>query len=157
MIMLGFNSWAGGHGSTNNVDPTPPKPATIQDSVSQPLTNAQQAVTQLPESGKADWKQEVVNPDGQQRAGQAGTPDRHALNDAVGRINQHMRNYNTSLHFEVDDAYGKPVIRVVDQGTEKLVRQIPCETALALGAFFDEMAEISGRGQMRGFLLQKTT
>lgn len=149
MMIGNVNQWTGtspigGHGSAS-ADPAPPKPATVQESVGQLLTAAQFAVTQTPASGQADWKQ-VVDPDGKQQTELVGAvPDRQSLNDAISSINQHLRGYNTSLRFEVDDNYGQPVIKVVDQSTKEMVRQIPSETALALGQFFDDMAIMKAR------------
>ena len=128
----------------------PPEPATIQNAVAQPLSTPQSAVTQSPTAGNAEWNRRT-DPDSPQNSPQSGaSPDRQQLADAVERLNQHLRESNTSLQFEVDDQYQEMVVRIVDQETKEVVRQIPSEKALALAKFFEEMEPGQGQGPPSG-------
>lgn len=119
----------------------PPAPATVQDSVSPPLTTPQAAVTQSPTASNAGW-QRNADPDGQQKNSPSpATPTRQQLTDTLDHLNQRLREYDTNLQFEVDDKYQAMVVRIVDRQTNEVVRQIPSEKALAFAKFFKELEE----------------
>lgn len=153
MSIGSMNPWMGANttldrGATGSANSLPPKPLTVQEAVAQPLTTPQSAVTQSPATGQTGWKQDV-DPDGRQKGVQSNAkPDPQVLSSAVNRINQHLNKYNTSLQFQMDDVHNQVVIRVVDQETHEVVRQIPSETALALAQFFDEVT--AGRSRQVG-------
>lgn len=118
-----------------------PEPPTIQNAVGQPLNTAQAAVTQPPTSGTTEWKREA-DPDGGQRdSASSAESARRQLVGTVKQLNQHMLSYDTHLQFEIDDASQRVIVRIVDRETHEVVRQIPSKTALALAAFFDDLAE----------------
>jgi flagellar protein FlaG len=54
------------------------------------------------------------------------------LADVVGRLNEHMQKLQRSLRFSVDDASGRIVVKVIDQSTDEVIRQIPSEEMLAM-------------------------
>ena len=54
------------------------------------------------------------------------------LQEVVEQLNSHAQAVNRDLHFSVDDASGRTVIRVVNSETAELVRQIPTEEVLRL-------------------------
>jgi flagellar protein FlaG len=56
---------------------------------------------------------------------------------AVAHINRVLASASRELTFSVDEVTGKTVVRVMDQTTGKVVRQIPSEVALALAARLD--------------------
>ena len=68
------------------------------------------------------------------------------INAVVKELNDAMRIISTSLSFSIDEATGKTVIRVIDDGTKQVIRQIPSEDVLnvaariteLLGVLFDE-------------------
>ena len=149
---------------------TPPEPAAIQGAAAQPLTTPQSSVTQSPAAGNAEWKQNL-GPDSQRQNSQAGASDREQLTGTVDQLNQKLRDYNTSLQFEVDDKYQEMVVRIVDRETKEVVRQIPSEEALALAKFFEDIeaeqaqgppsgnpakGKESGRLKVEGWLLRAT-
>ena len=57
---------------------------------------------------------------------------RDELDEAVSRLNDFVQSVQRDLEFEVDDDTGRTVVRVVDQQTDEVVRQIPDELALRL-------------------------
>jgi flagellar protein FlaG len=56
---------------------------------------------------------------------------------AVAHINRVLASASRVLAFSVDEVTGKTVVRVMDQTTGSVVRQIPSEEALALAARLD--------------------
>lgn len=128
------------------------------------------AVIQSPTAGNAEWKRHYDSGD-QQKNSQSVPADRQQLTGTVDQLNQKLRDYNTSLQFEVDDKYQEMVVRIVDRETKEVVRQIPSEEALALAKFFEEMeaeqgqaspgknpsaGKESGRLKVEGWLLRAT-
>lgn len=54
------------------------------------------------------------------------------LESAVSQLNDFVQNVQRDLRFEVDHERGETIIRVVDQQTQEVIRQIPDEVALRL-------------------------
>ncbi len=71
-----------------------------------------------------------------QSGAEAGT-----LEDAV----QHLATHASSLQFSVNQDNGRTIVRVVDRETQKLIRQMPSEEAIAISKSID---------RMQGFLLK---
>lgn len=57
---------------------------------------------------------------------------RENLDSAVSQLNDFVQSVQRNLEFEVDDDSGRTVVRVVDQQTDEVIRQIPDELALRL-------------------------
>lgn len=57
---------------------------------------------------------------------------REELDDAVSQLNDFVQSVQRDLQFEVNDETGQTVVRVIDQQTDEVVRQIPDELALRL-------------------------
>lgn len=57
---------------------------------------------------------------------------REGLDDAVLQLNDYVQNAQRDLQFEVDNESGQTIVRVVDQQTQEVVRQMPDEVALRL-------------------------
>lgn len=57
---------------------------------------------------------------------------REQLDDAVSQLNDFVQNVQRDLQFEVDNELGQTVVKVVDQSTQEVIRQIPDEVALRL-------------------------
>ena len=57
---------------------------------------------------------------------------REELDDAVSQLNDYVQNVQRDLQFEVNNDLGQTVVRVVDQQTQEVIRQIPDELALRL-------------------------
>lgn len=146
----------------------PPEPATVQSAVAQPLIAPRSAVAQSPAVGNAEWQRRADST--QQQKAQDPTAARQRLNETLDRVNERLRQHDTHLQFEVDDKSQQMVVRIVDQQTKEVVRQIPSEQALALAKFFEEQearqqgspAELQGgakeskRLKVEGWLLRAT-
>ncbi|MCD1648070.1 flagellar biosynthesis protein FlaG [Marinobacter sp. EhC06] len=57
---------------------------------------------------------------------------REELDDAVSQLNSYVQNVQRDLQFEVNNELGQTVVRVVDQQTQEVIRQIPDEVAMRL-------------------------
>ena len=57
---------------------------------------------------------------------------REQLDDAVSQLNDFVQNVQRDLQFEVDNEMGQTIVKVVDQQTQEVIRQIPDEVALRL-------------------------
>ncbi|MBW4933761.1 flagellar protein FlaG [Marinobacter liaoningensis] len=58
--------------------------------------------------------------------------DSEDVGRAVSQLNDFVQNVQRDLQFEVNQELGKTIVRVVDQETQKVIRQIPDEVALRL-------------------------
>jgi len=69
----------------------------------------------------------------QAQAAQVRAEDqRENLDNAVSQLNDFVQSVQRNLEFEVDDDSGRTIVRVIDQQTDEVVRQIPDEMALRL-------------------------
>ena len=57
---------------------------------------------------------------------------REALDGAVLQLNDYVQSVQRDLQFEVDNELGQTIVKVVDQKTQQVIRQIPDELALRL-------------------------
>jgi flagellar protein FlaG len=57
---------------------------------------------------------------------------RGQLNDAVSKLNDYVQSVQRDLQFEVNNELGQTIVRVVDQETQEVIRQIPDEVAMRL-------------------------
>jgi flagellar protein FlaG len=65
------------------------------------------------------------------------------LEDAVSKANDIAQLfYNTHLNFSVDDKTKELVVRVIDEKTGEVIRQIPPEEMLRLIAHFDKIQSL---------------
>lgn len=83
---------------------------------------------QAPVTNQSDSQQ----PTRAERLQQNSEDQREQLDSAVFRLNDFVQTVQRDLHFDVDDNTGKSVVRVVDQQTNEVIRQIPDELALKL-------------------------
>ncbi|NVD34518.1 flagellar protein FlaG [Marinobacter lutaoensis] len=58
--------------------------------------------------------------------------EREQLDEAVSQLNDYVQSVQRDLQFEVDNELGRTIVRVVDQETQEVIRQIPDEVALKL-------------------------
>lgn len=65
------------------------------------------------------------------------------VQEAVSRLNDYVQSVQRDLQFEADAESGITVIRVVDQATKEVVRQIPDEVALSLAQKLQQDEPIS--------------
>jgi flagellar protein FlaG len=64
---------------------------------------------------------------------------RRKLQEGVKDLNQFVKPYNTSLAFSVDEESGRLVVKVTDDETKEVIRQIPSEEALELAKALDKL------------------
>jgi flagellar protein FlaG len=62
----------------------------------------------------------------------SGEPLLRALEKMAGEIDQSARFLNTHIAFSVHEETGETVIKIVDNETEEVIRQIPLEEMLTL-------------------------
>jgi flagellar protein FlaG len=72
---------------------------------------------------------------------------REDLNAAVKKLNESMPPSAQSLQFSIDEDSKDIVVKVIDQSTKEVVRQIPTEEALEIAKSLDKM---------RGLLIRQT-
>lgn len=76
-----------------------------------------------------------------------------ALEQALDVINRAMVLEQRSLSFSVDEVSGRSIIKVVDQQTEQLIRQIPTEEVLRVAQDIKKLQE--EMGQSLGLLIDR--
>lgn len=69
----------------------------------------------------------------------APPPDKAAVQEAVKKTAEFVQALNSNLQFSVDDATGVTVVKVVDQTTHELIRQIPNEEMLEIARALDRI------------------
>ncbi|WP_292935040.1 flagellar protein FlaG [Noviherbaspirillum sp.] len=70
---------------------------------------------------------------------QAGTvPNLSELSSAVKNINKILQDRSQNLEFTVDSENDRTIVKVVDQKTKEILRQIPSEEALEISKAIDQ-------------------
>ncbi len=64
-------------------------------------------------------------------------PNRESVRQAAEATSKVAKAMVNSLEFSVDEQTGKTIVRVVDGGTQQLIRQIPSEEMLAIAKSLD--------------------
>jgi flagellar protein FlaG len=72
------------------------------------------------------------------------------LHNAVRNVSGYVQNITRQLNFSIDEQLGETVVRVIDENTGDVIRQIPSEDMLQLSK---NLAEIKER-QAKGLLFQ---
>jgi flagellar protein FlaG len=67
-----------------------------------------------------------------------------AIDEAVGRINTHLKFIPTALQFRVDHDTGKIVVKVVNSETNEVLRQIPTDEVLVIAKALRDWQSNSG-------------
>ena len=63
-----------------------------------------------------------------------------SVEQAVTQLQDHVQSVHRELRFKVDENTGQTVVRVVDQETGRLIRQVPNQNVLDLNAFLDSIS-----------------
>lgn len=61
------------------------------------------------------------------------------LNTAINTLNDFAKNNGALLNFSQDDETGKTIVKIVDKETDKVIRQIPSEEAIAISKSISKM------------------
>ena len=64
-------------------------------------------------------------------------PSREQLNKAVSELNQSSQMKTQGIEFSIDEDSQRTVVKVIDQETKEVLRQIPTREALELAKTFD--------------------
>jgi len=75
----------------------------------------------------------------QQHPEAADQTQRQDLAEAVKNVNEFVLPINNQLRFSMDDESDKMVVKVIDQTTKEVIRQIPSEEMLAIAKALDTM------------------
>ena len=77
------------------------------------------------------------------------------VKQAAESLRLNVERFEPALKITVDDAVEIPVITVVDQGSNKVIRQIPNEEVVALARFMEgqNFDDYSSKSALRGVLL----
>jgi flagellar protein FlaG len=98
----------------------------------QPSQQTQQTVNQVK-------PQPVEQPQKNEQFQQTQEVSAEKLDAAIDRLNEMMESSQRSLSFSVDKASDQVVVEVRDLTTDKVIRQIPNEEALAFAESLDRM------------------
>lgn len=74
-------------------------------------------------------------------------PDLKQVHEAVDNINKAMQTMSRSIEFSVDTDSDRTVIKIIDQQTREVIRQMPSAEALEIGKALEKM---------QGLLLHQT-
>lgn len=81
---------------------------------------------------KVQPAQQAAEPSKAERLKERNADQREQLDDAVTQLNDFVQNVQRDLQFEVDNDQGQTIVKVVDQKTQEVIRQIPDEVAVRL-------------------------
>jgi flagellar protein FlaG len=119
-----------------NIQPVAsPVASKLEDRPAQPVEQ-QAAVSAVTASDKADT---------------TAAPSRDKVETAVKTINDAMLASSQSLEFSIDEDSKGIVVKVIDQATREVVRQMPSKEALEIAKSIDKLQE-----KMQGVLISQT-
>jgi len=75
---------------------------------------------------------QIQDPSKAEKLVASSVDQREQLDDAVTKLNDYVQAVQRDLQFEVNNELGQTIVRVVDQETREVIRQIPDEVALRL-------------------------
>ncbi len=80
---------------------------------------------------------------GPREGGQPGQVEGTAsMDQVVSGLNQLVQNLHRNLQFSIDDESGQTVIKVIDNETQEVVRQIPSEEIMRLRRRLEEASGV---------------
>jgi flagellar protein FlaG len=109
-----------------------------------PVGNSTQAApvftpaTPPPQTGQGAAPVETANAVRQSGA----VPSLDQLQGAVKEINKALETLAPGLEFSIDSELKEPIIKVVDQKTKEVLRQIPSEETIAISKALDKLQGI---------------
>lgn len=101
--------------------------------------------TAAPDTSQSAPHREVVQDVNVQA--RAKKPAKSDVQDAIKRLNEEVRRVNHDVYFATDDETGIELIKVVDQKTNKVIRQFPPEDIVAVSRKLEDI---------RGVLFEKS-
>lgn len=115
----------------------------IVTGLSLPAKNSQQ-FTKLDTAQKPGTEGESLPVSGKElpnRTEEQPDVDSAEIREAVSEINDFVQSVQRDLAFNLDEASGRTVIRVIDSDSGELIRQIPSEEVLAMASHLREVRE----------------
>lgn len=94
--------------------------------------------TAIPSSAATNTNQTGITPV-QEASGEKKKVDATELNKAVGEINKALQDHGQDLRFSIDSDSKRVVVRIIDQNTSQVLRQIPSEQALEISKSLDKL------------------
>lgn len=94
--------------------------------------NASAQVGNADRANAAPQSAAVQQPSKAERLENRNEAQREQLDAAVSQLNDFVQSVQRDLQFEVNSDLGETVVRVVDQSTQEVIRQIPDEVAVRL-------------------------
>ena len=73
------------------------------------------------------------------REGELDKPSGKQVQQSLDDINKVMAGFSISVQFQVDPDYKELIVKVVDQDTGKLIRQIPTEEVVKMSKAMDNL------------------
>ncbi|TMO63254.1 flagellar biosynthesis protein FlaG [Pseudoalteromonas aurantia] len=64
-----------------------------------------------------------------------------SLQESLDRVNEFLSVQSTSLSFEFDEKGDPPIIKVIDQGSEEVIREIPSKEFREVAKALEELAD----------------
>lgn len=64
-------------------------------------------------------------------------PSKREVEEAVAKLNQSVQSRAQSLEFSIDDDSHRTIVKVIDQSTKEVLRQIPTPEALQIAKSID--------------------
>ena len=71
---------------------------------------------------------------------------RRELQSAIRNVSGYVQNITRELNFSIDEELGKTVVRVIDENTGDVIRQIPSEDMLQLARNIAEVKDRTTKG-----------
>lgn len=71
---------------------------------------------------------------------------RKELQSAIRNVSGYVQNITRELNFSIDEQLGRTVVRVIDENTGDVIRQIPSEDMLQLAKNLAEIKERTTKG-----------
>ncbi len=66
-------------------------------------------------------------------------PDAKRVQESIADINKVMAGFSISVQFKIDPDYKELIVKVVDQETGQLIRQIPTEEVVKMSKAMDNL------------------
>ena len=73
------------------------------------------------------------------REGELEKPSAKQVQQSLEDINKVMAGFSISVQFKIDPEYKELIVKVVDQDTGKLIRQIPTEEVVKMSKAMDNL------------------
>lgn len=64
-----------------------------------------------------------------------------SLQESLNKVNEFLSVQSTSLSFEFDEKGDPPIIKVIDQGSEEVIREIPSKEFREVAKALEELAD----------------